>query len=81
MIILREDVDQKVDDVTFEQGEVYSVDVAFSSGEGMYVCTCVCIYVCLWLALLLFISSSILFRSVLLFLWFCLGRIVVVFIV
>ena len=35
MIILREDVDQKVDDVTFEQGEVYSVDVAFSSGEGM----------------------------------------------
>jgi len=34
VIILREDVDQKVDDVTFEQGEVYSVDVAFSSGEG-----------------------------------------------
>ncbi len=24
--------------MTFEQGEVYSVDVAFSSGEGMYVC-------------------------------------------
>lgn len=34
MIILREDVDQKVDEFSFEQGEVYSVDVAFSSGEG-----------------------------------------------
>lgn len=34
VIILREDVDQKVDDVVFEQGEIYSVDVAFSSGEG-----------------------------------------------
>lgn len=45
MIILREDVDQKVDDVTFEQGEVYSVDVVFSSGEGMYVCMCVCVCV------------------------------------
>lgn len=34
VILLREEVDQKVDDVTFEQAEVYSIDVAFSSGEG-----------------------------------------------
>ena len=37
VIIMREEVDQKVDDVTFEQGEVYSVDVAFSTGEGTVV--------------------------------------------
>jgi hypothetical protein len=34
VIIVREELDQRVDDVTFEQGEVYSIDVAFSSGEG-----------------------------------------------
>ena len=34
VIILREDVDQKVDEITFELYEAYSVDVAFSSGEG-----------------------------------------------
>ena len=37
MVILREEPDQKVDECTFEQGEVYSVDVAFSSGEGAWV--------------------------------------------
>lgn len=40
---MREDVDQKVDDATFEQGEVYSVDVAFSSGEGRFPMLCVCV--------------------------------------
>lgn len=40
MVILREDVDQKVDDITFEQGEVYCVDVAFSSGEGKFTYVC-----------------------------------------
>jgi len=34
VVILREDVEQKVDECTFEQGEVYSIDVAFSTGEG-----------------------------------------------
>lgn len=46
VIILREDVDQKVDDATFEQGEVYSVDVAFSSGEGRFTILCVFTYMC-----------------------------------
>ena len=34
MILLREDVDQKVDDQTFELNEVYAVDIAMSTGEG-----------------------------------------------
>jgi len=34
VIILREDVDQKVDDQTFEVNEVYAVDIALSTGEG-----------------------------------------------
>ena len=37
MVLLREEVEHKVDECTFEQGEVYSVDVAFSSGEGACV--------------------------------------------
>jgi hypothetical protein len=38
VVILREEVEHKVDDMSFEAGEVYAVDVAFSSGEGVCVC-------------------------------------------
>jgi len=34
VVLLKEDVEQKVESQTFEANEVYSVDVAFSSGEG-----------------------------------------------
>lgn len=34
MIILREEADQKAEDCTFEQFEVYAIDVAMTSGEG-----------------------------------------------
>mmetsp|Transcript_14680 Transcript_14680/g.14780 ORF Transcript_14680/g.14780 Transcript_14680/m.14780 type:complete len:433 (-) Transcript_14680:235-1533(-) len=34
MIILREEGDQKAEDCTFEQFEVYAVDVAMTSGDG-----------------------------------------------
>lgn len=34
VILLREDVDQKVDDQTFLVNEVYALDIAMSSGEG-----------------------------------------------
>jgi hypothetical protein len=34
MILLREELEQKVEECTFEQYEVYAVDVAMSSGEG-----------------------------------------------
>lgn len=34
VILLREDADKKVDTCTFEAGEVYAVDVCFTTGEG-----------------------------------------------
>jgi curved DNA binding protein len=34
VIILRDDSDKKVDTCTFEAGEVYAVDVCFTTGEG-----------------------------------------------
>lgn len=34
VIILREEADQKVEECSFEQYEVYAIDVAMSSGEG-----------------------------------------------
>lgn len=34
VIILREEPDQKVEECTFEQNEVYAIDVAMSSGDG-----------------------------------------------
>lgn len=34
VVILREELEQKVDDQTFELNEVYAVDVALSTGEG-----------------------------------------------
>lgn len=34
VIIMREEVDQKVDSQTFEANEAYSVDLAFSTGDG-----------------------------------------------
>jgi len=33
-ILLREDVEQKVDDQTFEVNETYAVDIALSTGDG-----------------------------------------------
>jgi curved DNA binding protein len=33
-VLLREEVDQKVDDETFEVNEVYGVDIALSTGDG-----------------------------------------------
>jgi curved DNA binding protein len=33
-ILLREDIEQKVDLCTFEAGEVYAIDIAMSSGDG-----------------------------------------------
>jgi methionine aminopeptidase len=34
VIILRDDTDKKVESCTFEAGEVYAVDVCFTTGEG-----------------------------------------------
>jgi len=34
VILLREDTDQKVEDFSFELNEVYSIDIAMSTGEG-----------------------------------------------
>lgn len=34
VVILREDVDQRVENQTFELNEVYCIDVAMSSGDG-----------------------------------------------
>ena len=34
VILLRSDVDQKVDDQTFELNEVYAIDICMSTGEG-----------------------------------------------
>jgi len=34
VVILREEVEHKVEEYTFEANEVYAIDVAFSSGEG-----------------------------------------------
>ena len=34
VIIAREDATQKVDDCTFEENEVYAIDICLSSGEG-----------------------------------------------
>ena len=33
VIIAREDATQKVDDCTFEENEVYAIDICLSSGE------------------------------------------------
>lgn len=35
LILLREEGDQKVEACTFEQFEVYSIDVAMSSGDNL----------------------------------------------
>jgi methionine aminopeptidase len=34
VVLLRDDADKKVDTCTFEAGEVYAVDVCFTTGEG-----------------------------------------------
>jgi curved DNA binding protein len=34
VVILREEIEHKVEEYTFEANEVYAIDVAFSSGEG-----------------------------------------------